>query len=276
MQSTVIGAVGFLTCDYSAASYGRTPDLMDDGKDYFALQICTANAFQETSSGRMFEVGEARLVDNTASDHMTNDTGGSMMIVWAPRKSVLALAPGAEDLNRKLIVRDQLELRLMRTYAANILDSPAIDAMTLAVAGNHVLDLFALAIGGNGEARGATGQSSLRAARQLAVCKSIAARLNDPRLSLPEIAAANGISERYVQRLFDDMGTSFSDYTLGQRLQRAHALLTNALHLHRRISDIALDTGFGDLSHFNRSFRQRYGMTPSEVRAVRQGRQSSG
>jgi AraC-like DNA-binding protein len=32
------------------------------------------------------------------------------------------------------------------------------------------------------------------------------------------------------------------------------------------ISEIAFDVGFADLSHFNRAFRRRYGMTPSEVR----------
>jgi AraC-like DNA-binding protein len=34
----------------------------------------------------------------------------------------------------------------------------------------------------------------------------------------------------------------------------------------RRIGEIAYDVGFGDLSYFNRAFRRRYGVTPSEVR----------
>jgi len=34
----------------------------------------------------------------------------------------------------------------------------------------------------------------------------------------------------------------------------------------RRISDIAYDAGFGDLSYFNRVFRRRYDATPSEIR----------
>jgi len=32
------------------------------------------------------------------------------------------------------------------------------------------------------------------------------------------------------------------------------------------ISTIAYEAGFGDLSHFNRAFRRRYGETPSDVR----------
>jgi AraC-like DNA-binding protein len=50
------------------------------------------------------------------------------------------------------------------------------------------------------------------------------------------------------------------------RLQRAFALLTEA-DGNYRISDIALQVGFSDISHFNRLFRSRFGDTPSGVRA---------
>jgi len=36
----------------------------------------------------------------------------------------------------------------------------------------------------------------------------------------------------------------------------------------RKISTIALDAGFGDLSYFNRAFRRRYGMRPSGLRGA--------
>jgi AraC-like DNA-binding protein len=44
-------------------------------------------------------------------------------------------------------------------------------------------------------------------------------------------------------------------------------MLSNPLLAERTISTIAYETGFGDLSHFNRAFRRRYGETPSDVRA---------
>lgn len=33
------------------------------------------------------------------------------------------------------------------------------------------------------------------------------------------------------------------------------------------ISSVAFEVGFGDLSYFNRSFRKRFGRSPSQVRA---------
>ena len=66
-------------------------------------------------------------------------------------------------------------------------------------------------------------------------------------------------------------GTSFTDYVLAQRLACAHRLLTDPRHATEKISAIALDAGFGDLSYFNRMFRRRYGETPSGVRGLRWG-----
>lgn len=34
----------------------------------------------------------------------------------------------------------------------------------------------------------------------------------------------------------------------------------------RRISDVAVDCGFNDLSYFNRCFRRRFGLTPTAAR----------
>jgi AraC-like DNA-binding protein len=48
-------------------------------------------------------------------------------------------------------------------------------------------------------------------------------------------------------------------------LQRAFAPLTEARDGARRISDLALQAGFSDISHFSRLFRSRFGDTPSGI-----------
>ena len=53
-----------------------------------------------------------------------------------------------------------------------------------------------------------------------------------------------------------------------RRLGLAHGMLCDARQRHRSISDIAMASGFGDLSWFNACYRQQYGMTPSASRAV--------
>jgi AraC-like DNA-binding protein len=74
------------------------------------------------------------------------------------------------------------------------------------------------------------------------------------------------VTLRYLQKLFEMEGSNYSTFVLGERLTRAHRLLTSPLHADRPIGAIAYNVGFNDLSYFNRTFRRRYGATPSDVR----------
>jgi AraC-like DNA-binding protein len=93
----------------------------------------------------------------------------------------------------------------------------------------------------------------------------IAANLGDCNLRAVAVAGRLGISPRYVHKLFEAEGSSFSAFVLDQRLARAYRILTDPRFIHRPIGSIAFDMGFGDLSHFNHCFRRSYGSTPSEV-----------
>jgi len=74
------------------------------------------------------------------------------------------------------------------------------------------------------------------------------------------------VTPRYLQRLFEREGTTFSSFLLCQRLKRARHMLCRPEFAERAVSSIAYDAGFGDLSHFNRCFRRLYGITPRDVR----------
>jgi AraC-like DNA-binding protein len=74
------------------------------------------------------------------------------------------------------------------------------------------------------------------------------------------------VTPRYVHMLFDSTGTTFSQFVLAERLGYVRRLLLDPRHAHQPISAIVYDTGFGDLSYFNRTFRCLFGATPSEVR----------
>jgi AraC-like DNA-binding protein len=106
----------------------------------------------------------------------------------------------------------------------------------------------------------------IRAARLEGIKADIIARVGDGKLSAGAVAARHALALRSLQKLFEAAGTTFSEFLLDQRLARAYRALTNRLHARRSISEIAYDSGFNDLSYFNRAFRRRYGATPSDVR----------
>lgn len=72
------------------------------------------------------------------------------------------------------------------------------------------------------------------------------------------------ISRRQVERLFErQMGMSPKRYYLKLRLDRAKDLLT---HSSMPIVDVAIATGFVSASHFSKTFRTFFGVSPTESR----------
>ena len=110
------------------------------------------------------------------------------------------------------------------------------------------------------------GSSAAQAALLHRICQTIERRLEDPDLVPARVAQAEGISERYLQRLFETVGDNFTHYVRERRLQRAWADLSNPTAAHRSISEIAYAYGFGDSAHFSRAFRHRFGLPPREFR----------
>jgi transcriptional regulator GlxA family with amidase domain len=75
------------------------------------------------------------------------------------------------------------------------------------------------------------------------------------------------MSVRYLHRLLEPTGRSFSEHLLGRRLERAAAMLRDPRFTRVKIATVAEKAGFADISHFNRSFRHAFGDTPFGMRA---------
>ena len=93
--------------------------------------------------------------------------------------------------------------------------------------------------------------------------------LHDPDLDPNRIAAALSISRTRLYEVF--AGTDGVAATiLAARLAAAQRMLV--LPGGATIGVVLLDCGFRDAPTFNRAFRRRFGMTPTELRAMGQGR----
>ena len=85
-------------------------------------------------------------------------------------------------------------------------------------------------------------------------------------LTIADVARSQQISESYIRQLLAENGTTFTDFVLCGRFARAHRMLVDRRYADHSISAVAYEAGFSDLSYFNRTFRRRYGATPSAIR----------
>lgn len=90
--------------------------------------------------------------------------------------------------------------------------------------------------------------------------------LPDPELTVPALAAAHGMSARYLYKLFAPMGVAPATYVRQRRIAAIHAALLDPAQSSVAISTIAARHGMVDAPHFTRLFRQEYGCSPSEHR----------
>jgi len=102
--------------------------------------------------------------------------------------------------------------------------------------------------------------------RLLHIKRFIEINLNDRRLTPDFIAKAEGISKRYLHKLFVEEDVSVSRYIQRLRLDECQKALTNPSMDHMSTTQIAFDSGFGDISHFHRCFKAQYKITPRQFR----------
>ncbi|HTN13461.1 MAG TPA: AraC family transcriptional regulator [Sphingomonadaceae bacterium] len=106
--------------------------------------------------------------------------------------------------------------------------------------------------------------------RRRTLFEAVEADLTDPDLDVHRLARRMGVSARYVQMLFAEMGTTPRAFIQNRRLELA------ARRLEREggevtVTDVAYDVGFNDLSSFCRAFRRRFEMSPRNYRAGGRG-----
>lgn len=258
---TVVG-----TARYTPIVGTRSRDLLSDGRDGYLLTIHDA-AHEFSAAGRptiRSAPGDLILVSDGIDSEFR-----------LPATEVRVVAKGWSGLANRIpridmnpyyhIPHDAPGMALFTAYSDLLRQHPPENEALAQAANNHLNELIALVLGGSVKGGTDRNENSIRAARLELIKKEVAERLRDPELSIGAIARSHGVTPRYVQRLFEAEGMTFSEYLLDRRLELALSLLHETRE--GRISEVAYEAGFCDLSHFNRCFRRRYGTTPSEVKA---------
>jgi AraC-like DNA-binding protein len=258
----------------TGAHYRVLRELIRD--DNIALVTSGSQAWGTIQLGREALLGSGDAVATTNGEPGTTthigtvaEAGQSVTCLFIPLRALVGLVTGLEDALVRPIPAQTGALRLLRKYLGLLEDPSAVTTPEISrLAATHVHDLVAMALGATRDAAEIARGRGLRAARLNAIKADIAANLERGDLGATELAVRHGISPRYIQKLFEGEGTTFSRYLLSQRLNRVYRRLADPRSAGLTIGALAFDVGFSDLSTFNHAFRRQFGATPSEVRAA--------
>jgi len=106
-------------------------------------------------------------------------------------------------------------------------------------------------------------------AHRAAARSFIEARLPDRALTAARVAAAIGISERHLSRVFAADGTSVPRYVLSRRLVLGHAMLADPADTSQSVAEVAARCGFVSSTYFCHAFREHFGERAGQVRRSR-------
>jgi len=247
----------------------RTSRLVQDGDGDFRLVRAEGAGYRFTAQGvdQIVPDGGAALIHNGVVGTVQYLGPCRVTAIRMSRTALTGCVRGFDDRPIRAIAPDAPALRLIAGYAEALRSwNPAGDPDVAAEAARHLTDLTALALGPTAAGRD-RGLDSARAARLREIKADVEQHLSSGSLSVATVAERHRLPVRYLQRLFEAEGTTFTEFVLERRLACVHRLLTDPRFLRQPIAVLAFESGFANQAYFNRSFRARYGAAPSDIRA---------
>ncbi|WP_053078735.1 helix-turn-helix domain-containing protein [Methylobacterium tarhaniae] len=270
VQAAPIADALLTRCTSRAQTFQRDmDDVRSSGWDHIVIQHYLSGGFEGLCGDRTVavEAGDINILDLNGTLR-TRATDFSNLTLILPRDR-LPVA-GSHDLHGRAIGRGSAiaavigsHLRSLADHAASL--SPreadaALEALCLLMAGSDLREA-------DPRVRAAAGASVHER-----ICAHIDRHLDDPNLSPASIAAACRVSRATLYRLFGFEGGVMA-YVAGRRLDRAFTALSRPDDERTTIAQVAYRSGFTSETHFSRSFRVRFAMTPRDARRLaREGR----
>ena len=244
----------------------RRSDPVSSGYRY--VLVAAGSILRARQCGRSIDLssGQMTLISADEPAEVAQITEGDRWSIRISHKILADCCKNVDDKIARLVDASDLTKLLFHHIETAHRLGPKLGASASHAIAQHTLDLVGLCLGAERDAAHLASRRGLAAARLEAIKAGILQRLGSPDLGLAQIAAAHGVSTRYVQHLFELSGQSFTSFVLEQRLLAAYRLLREPKSRWRKVSDIAAATGFSDISYFNRVFRNRFDATPTEVR----------
>lgn len=244
----------------------RSQPMLGDGNEDVILHVQLSGPRVVRQLGReaFAPTGSAVFSWNAEASTIVLPEATEFVSIALPYRALRAIDPGIDRRLARTVQADNAVLGLLRRYLGLIEGaSGQSEPDVREIMGRHVFDLCARLTGAGDP--DALRSSGVGAALLHAMKQDIWTNLSGD-VSTRALAIRHRISPRYVQKLFASEGLNVSRYVLDLRLEAVRNRLQDPRWSRKTIAEIVYAAGFGDISTFNRSFRARFGETPSDAR----------
>jgi AraC-like DNA-binding protein len=255
-------------CDTRAQRFQRGPvKVARDNLDYYLIQThLTGSQVMKFGEREVScQPGELMVID-LAEQHDAITTDFTQLTLLLPRHLLAPLLRHPDSQEGRVLGADKGLTQLAVSHLKNLYSAlgSCSDTEALQVVEPTLL-LIASALNGGADTV-EQGGAGISAALLTAAKQKIEQHLHEE-LSVEQLCVLLGHSRSTLYRLFEHLG-GVRAYIQERRLRLSAILLLSDLHRSIRICDIAYRCGFASESHFSRTFRQRYGLSPRDVRST--------
>ena len=237
---------------------------------YFMLHLqLSGHSFnQQTGREVTLSPGSLTLFDSTRPYSVAFSHPTSILVARIPRSLMREYVTCPEALTLIPLSASSPTVELAARFMRDLWRKSA--AVSSQPAARHLnqglMNLIAAAYASTG---GAKVEGSPHAAVvRIRLLEHIEANLRNPDLTPATIARMGHVSTRYLHLLFKQQGESVRRYVQRRRLEECARILRDRSRDSKSVTDIACEQGFNSTSQFCRAFREHYGVTPTDYRAL--------
>ncbi|WP_052065443.1 helix-turn-helix domain-containing protein [Thalassospira australica] len=268
IESHLLGSLMLMEVTSLAQQWRRTPQqIARNDMDHYCVSIFKEGDLicEHSKGGNQLKKGGVVVFDLT-QEFATKTSDLKVTTLIIPRPLIEDLVNHPDDHNMRFldpkypmtrIVHDNL-LSLQRNMPNLYLGQAATIEKTLAMLVANCLNT----------AKGETSTTIHQRQNVMNMVKMrryIREQLASPDLTPRKVARDLGVSRSKLYDYFASYGGVYQ-YIRNMRLRRAVSLLTDPMHKHSSIYDISLECGFSSDASFIRAFKERYELTPGDVR----------
>ena len=241
------------------------PERVDQDAYFFVVLLSGQYRLEQQGREACLLPGDMTIYDATRPHKIDCAGEFSKLIVTIPRRTMATVFGEPDTCNALRIASHKgvgaIVSSFLRSWSVNIDHMSSHELATVSQSSLNLLAATLASIRPDGIKR--SKQQFITLTR---VKSFIEQHLFNSQLDSVMIAKGVNLSPRYINSLFAEENQSLMRYVLERRLDHCHQDIINSRHNGLHISEIAFRWGFNELSHFSRTFKRKYGVSPRDFK----------